>query len=149
MYDYIKTSHEFIPILELKLNHVWINAITNTAFFRMLVAPTVKDKTGMGKVMGYVQSITRQRYILNISRIAKDIVTERFAMKEKLGSAPDRNDMLDSFIEKGLTQEEAEAESLLQMSSSIAHLLEIITNIATAWPAQIQPPPPSAAQCST
>jgi hypothetical protein len=54
MYDYIKTSHEFIPILELKLNHVWIIAITNTAFFRMLVAPTVKDKTGMGKVMGYV-----------------------------------------------------------------------------------------------
>jgi hypothetical protein len=39
-------------------------------------------------------------------------------MKEKLGSAPARNDMLDSFIEKGLTQEEAEAESLLQMYSS-------------------------------
>jgi hypothetical protein len=36
-------------------------------------------------------------------------------MKEKLGSTPDRNDMLDSFIEKGLTREEAEAESLLQM----------------------------------
>jgi hypothetical protein len=54
MYDYIKTSHEFIPILELKLNHVWINAITSTDLFMYLVAPTVKDKTGMGKVMGYV-----------------------------------------------------------------------------------------------
>lgn len=54
MYEYIKTSHEFIPILELKLNHPWINAITNTAFFRMLVAPRIEDKTGMGKVMGYV-----------------------------------------------------------------------------------------------
>jgi hypothetical protein len=55
--------------------------------------------------------------MLNGHRIAKEIVTERFALKEKLGSAPDRNDMLDSFIEKGLTQEEAEAESLLQMYS--------------------------------
>jgi hypothetical protein len=54
MYEYIKTSHEFIPILELKLNHPWINAITSTAFFRMLVAPRIEDKTGMGKVMGYV-----------------------------------------------------------------------------------------------
>lgn len=54
MYEYIKTSHEFIPILELKLNHPWINAITNTSLFRMLVAPRIEDKTGMGKVMGYI-----------------------------------------------------------------------------------------------
>jgi hypothetical protein len=69
-------------------------------------------------------------------------------MKEKLGSAPERNDMLDSFIEKGLTQEEAEAESLLQMYSS-SHINKKFTNSITAWPAQIQPPPPSAAPCST
>lgn len=36
-------------------------------------------------------------------------------MKEKFDLTSENKDMLDSFIEKGLTQEEAEAESLLQM----------------------------------
>jgi hypothetical protein len=36
-------------------------------------------------------------------------------MREKFGTTSESKDMLDSFIEKGLTQEEAEAESLLQM----------------------------------
>jgi hypothetical protein len=50
-------------------------------------------------------------------RIAKQIVAEKFALKEKFGVSDNGNgkDMLDSFIEKGLTVEEAEAESLLQM----------------------------------
>jgi hypothetical protein len=61
MYDYVKTSHEFIPILELKLNHSWINAITNTSLFRLLVAPTAEDKKGMGKVMGYVPPWNKNR----------------------------------------------------------------------------------------
>jgi hypothetical protein len=52
MYDYVKTSHEFIPILELKLNHAWFNAFTSTRLFLKLVAPTAEDKVGMGKVMG-------------------------------------------------------------------------------------------------
>jgi hypothetical protein len=54
MYDYVKTSHEFMPILELKLNHAWIRWITTTPLFLKLVAPTAKDRVGMGKVMGYV-----------------------------------------------------------------------------------------------
>jgi hypothetical protein len=54
---------------------------------------------------------------LTRDRIAKAIVTEKFAKKAKFGSSSDGDgkDMLDSFIEKGLTQEEVEAESLLQM----------------------------------
>jgi hypothetical protein len=52
MYDYVKTSHDFIPILELKLNHAWFNYLTSTRWFRALVAPTAEDKVGMGKVMG-------------------------------------------------------------------------------------------------
>jgi hypothetical protein len=54
MYDYVKTSHEFIPILELKLNHAWIQYITTRWWFLKLVAPTAEDKVGMGKVMGCV-----------------------------------------------------------------------------------------------
>jgi hypothetical protein len=73
MYDYIKTSHEFIPILELKLNHVWINTITSTDLFRYLVAPTVKDKTGMGKVMGYVLVNPKQtRYTNKLQNRKRD-----------------------------------------------------------------------------
>lgn len=122
MYDYVATSHEFIPILELKLNHSWIQWITTTRLFLKLVAPRATDKVGMGKVMGYVEHVAVllrvfMCHVLTIPSIAKEIVAEKFAMKEKFGSSSEgeAKDMIDSFIEKGLTQEEAEAESLLQM----------------------------------
>lgn len=52
MYQYVSTSHEFIPILELKLNHSYINSITNSALFQKMVAPKAEDQIGMGRVMG-------------------------------------------------------------------------------------------------
>lgn len=44
------------------------------------------------------------------SRIAKEVVGERFGPEKKV-----QRDMLGSFIRHGLTQQEAESESLVQM----------------------------------
>jgi hypothetical protein len=69
MYDYVSTSHEFIPILELKLNHSWIQWITTTRPFLKLVAPRHTDKVGMGKVMGYVELCSNSFMGLGTSRV--------------------------------------------------------------------------------
>jgi hypothetical protein len=44
-------------------------------------------------------------------RITKQVVGERFGLGKKTSS----QDMLDSFIRHGLTQEEAESETMLQV----------------------------------
>jgi hypothetical protein len=77
--------------------------------------------------------VTLQAIISNLlilPSIAKDIVAQKFTMKEKFGSSSegDGQDMVDSFIEKGLTQEEAEAESLLQMQENRIFFLGGITD---------------------
>jgi len=56
--------------------------------------PSEKDQLGLGKVMG----------------IAKQVVGERFGRNKKI-----QNDMLGSFIRHGLTQKEAESETLVQI----------------------------------
>jgi hypothetical protein len=47
---------------------------------------------------------------MHLSRIAKDVVAERFGPNRKT-----RRDMIGSFIRHGLTQREAEAEAVLQL----------------------------------
>lgn len=48
--------------------------------------------------------------LLNSSRITKQVVGERFGPDKKT-----QQDMLGSFIRHGLTQEEVESETILQM----------------------------------
>jgi hypothetical protein len=53
-------------------------------------------------------------------RVAKRVVAERYGLDRKV-----QGDMLGSFVRDGLTQEEAETESLLQMywlPSTIVHI---------------------------
>jgi len=56
--------------------------------------PSDKDPIGFGAIMG----------------VAKQIVSERFGPDKKV-----KQDMLGSFVAHGLTQSEAESESILQM----------------------------------
>lgn len=51
VHDYIKTIRAFMPVLELQTNHVAMNAIMSSSLVQALAAPTVKDRTGMGKVI--------------------------------------------------------------------------------------------------
>jgi hypothetical protein len=54
VHDYIKTIKAFMPILELRGNHPWLNYLLNTRIIQALAAPSSTDRTGMGKVIGFV-----------------------------------------------------------------------------------------------
>ncbi|KAH7346262.1 cytochrome P450 [Rhexocercosporidium sp. MPI-PUGE-AT-0058] len=94
LHDYIKTVRAYIPVLELQTNIPFVNTILSSTIVRKLMAPTAKDRIGMGKIMG----------------IAKEIVGERFGPDAKV-----QNDMLGSFVRHGLTLAETESEALLQI----------------------------------
>lgn len=78
--------------------HRWIEA----SYLVDLVAPSANDKTGLGRIVGAAQQEIAPRY--------NDL------------DQKDSQDMLGSFIRHGLTQEEAESNSVLQMSVEL-HLL--------------------------
>ena len=52
VYDYIKTVGDFMPILEMESHFPLIYRILNSGLVRSLLAPSTKDKLGLGKMMG-------------------------------------------------------------------------------------------------
>ncbi|OCT52372.1 pisatin demethylase [Cladophialophora carrionii] len=119
LYNYNKTSTAFFPVLELGTNFPWVHAILSSPLLQALAGPKPEDKAGLGAIIG----------------IAQEIVAERFHSGSE---SKNEKDMLNSFIRHGLTQLEAESESLLQIlagSDSTATtirmtLLFILTNPA-------------------
>ena len=51
MYEYIKTIRAFMPVLELQTNSPFVNAIMSSRIMKALLAPTARDRTGMGPVI--------------------------------------------------------------------------------------------------
>lgn len=93
LYDYHKSSAAFYPIMELGSNHPTILSILNSRVMQG-AAPKPTDKIGFGAIVG----------------VAHKAVAARFGSDAK--KIPD---MLGSFIDHGLTQQECEVESLLQI----------------------------------
>ncbi|KAK3071492.1 hypothetical protein LTR53_008537 [Teratosphaeriaceae sp. CCFEE 6253] len=92
--------------------------LTNIMKFPAIKAalPKSTDKRGLGRVMGF----------------ARDRVQERFGPK-----AVRRQDMLDAFIKRGLTQEELESETLTQItagSDSTASALRMTLHFISTSP---------------
>jgi cytochrome P450 len=94
LYDYVKTSNAFFPFMELGTNVPLIHSVLSSNLVQSIAGPKAEDRLGLGAIIG----VTRR------------LVAERFGSTAK---AP--QDMLSSFIAHGLTQEEAESESLLQL----------------------------------
>ncbi|TGO46521.1 hypothetical protein BCON_0320g00090 [Botryotinia convoluta] len=93
MYDYIKTVEQLLPAAVVAGVLPWLLTLSRSFIFKPFL-PTEKDKLGFGKMI----------------QVAKDIVTKRFGESKEV-----QNDMLGSFIAHGLTQEEANPETLLQV----------------------------------
>ncbi|KAF8848799.1 pisatin demethylase [Acephala macrosclerotiorum] len=114
MFSYIKTTEDTIPVMNLIGALPWLAQVLHSRVFKSLL-PTDKDVHGLGKVM----------------RIAKEAVGERFGPNKK-----EQRDMLGSFVRRGLTQREAESETLMQIlagsdttaSAIRATILHIITS---------------------
>jgi cytochrome P450 len=83
--------------MELGTNVPFIHAILSSRVMQALAGPKPEDKAGMGAIIGVLQKV----------------VADRFS-GENEDEKKDR-DMLDVFMGRGLTQLEAESESLLQI----------------------------------
>ena len=70
-----------------------------------------------------------------MNSVAQKVVAERFGEKKI-----ERDDMLGSFVRHGLTQQECESESLLQMYVGLVSSLPDVDLFLLAWQAQIPPP---------
>ena len=53
MYEYIQTIRAFMPVLELQTNSPFTNWIMSSRLVKAILAPTAKDRTGMGPVIRY------------------------------------------------------------------------------------------------
>ncbi|KAJ5602705.1 Cytochrome P450 [Penicillium hordei] len=93
VYQYLHMMESFMPMVAIILVYPWLCDILESRFLHMM-GPKDTDKTGMGKVMGF----------------AKEVVSQRFGPKKII-----RKDMLGSFIAHGMTQDEANSETLVQI----------------------------------
>ena len=97
LYDYNASSTAFMPVLAMGASVPIIGDILKSRIVQFLAGPKSKDKAGLGAIIGWSQEVVRQRF--------EGKSTELYG----------RPYMLDSFIKHGLTQLEAESESLLQI----------------------------------
>lgn len=93
LYEYIENIEKTLPAVLIATIFPSVNWILRQDIVQKYL-PSEKDPVGFGKIVG----------------ITKGIVAERFGPEKKV-----HHDMLGSFVAHGLTQEEAESETLLQM----------------------------------
>ncbi|KAL4877399.1 cytochrome P450 [Aspergillus karnatakaensis] len=94
LHGYIANQTAMLPVFEWFSTLPILERITRLPAISQMAMPTPQDKTGAGLLMG----------------VAKRIVAARFGPDKK-----ERRDMLGSFIAHGLTQEEAQQETVLQI----------------------------------
>jgi hypothetical protein len=111
--SYIKIIEEAFPFVMILATFPELCQIFFSRIFKP-IWPKDTDKTGIGKLMGYVRSRPGLPFdlvwLICLASIARDLAAERFGPNKKV-----RRDMLGSFIRHGLTKEEAQSEALLQM----------------------------------
>ncbi|KAK4245539.1 cytochrome P450 [Corynascus novoguineensis] len=93
VYNYISIIEKQLPVIGMMLNYPGFVKLLNWPIFNRLL-PKAEDESGMGKLMG----------------LAKEAAAERFGPNKKV-----QKDMLGSFVARGLTQDEVEAEIPLQL----------------------------------
>lgn len=93
LFDYIKTTEESLPLMQMIALLPWLLSVLQSPLFK-LIRPTHTDAIGLGRIM----------------RIAKEVVSERYGDSKIV-----KPDMLGSFVAHGLTQKDAESESLVQI----------------------------------
>ncbi|KAK3500553.1 cytochrome P450 [Neurospora crassa] len=94
VFGYIYMVHNLVYGNAMGATIPIIGKILSNPLFLKMFGPTTKDPRGMGLIM----------------KVAREIVAKRFAPDAK-----DQQDMLGSFIRRGLTQRQCETESIFQI----------------------------------
>nr|UYD62320.1 cytochrome P450 [Leptographium qinlingense (nom. inval.)] len=93
LYSYIKITEDSMPVMMILSIFPKLALVLQSPLFRHLM-PSEHDRVGFGKFIS----------------VAKEIVGDRVSSDQ-----PHRRDMLGSFLAHGLTRQEAEGETLLQI----------------------------------
>lgn len=96
LYDYIRSSTAYFPIMEMGSNHPWILRFLNSRLMRG-AAPKPGDKVGFGAIIGF----------------ARDTISARYSAHRSKDGDIEKRDMLNAFIKHGLTQQQTESEALI------------------------------------
>lgn len=118
LHGYIKTVRAYMPVLELQTNVPLINTALGNAAIRKMMAPTARDRFGLGKMMG----------------VAKEVAAERFGEGKKV-----KADMLGSFVKHGMNQAQTESEALLQMYVYNVFPIPSFRHISCMWNLKNEP----------
>jgi cytochrome P450 len=114
-FGYIENLQEFLPAIIVFGAYPELQKILRLPLVKH-VMPKATDKRGLGRVMGF----------------AKERVNERFGIKAVV-----RDDMLGSFIKRGLSQEQLESETLTQItagSDSTASAIRMTLHFVSTTP---------------
>jgi cytochrome P450 len=93
VYDYIKITMTSVPAMMVISTYPMLTKVLHSPFFRKIL-PKDTDKIGFGALIGIANHVTAKRF---------------------KPDAPDHHDMLGSFIRHGLNEDEAAAETLIQI----------------------------------
>lgn len=97
IYNYIQTMWENFPVMNFMLAYPPVVRFLNLPAIQKNLVPSVKDRTGLGKIKG----------------VAFDTVKQRFA--EKQSGKEGKIDMMDSFIKNGLSESQIADNTLAQL----------------------------------
>lgn len=119
VHEYIATMWVNFPIVHFLTTYPPATRFLSLPLMQKMMAPSMKDRVGLGK----------------IKAVAFDAVSKRIAEKKAGTREKDaRNDMMDSFIEKGLTESQIADNLLVQLLagsdttvSSLRHIFVQIT----------------------
>ena len=113
LYSYIKITEDSMPVMMFLSIFPSLALVLQSPLFRRLL-PSEHDRVGFGKFISYVDWFSFFFLLCYISltnhRVARQVVGDRVSSDK-----PHRRDMLGSFLAHGLTREEAEGETLLQI----------------------------------
>jgi len=120
-YSYLEKVGESLSMMMIASIFPWLVPIFHSPLLRGFI-PSEKDVLGLGKIMKYVPPILRPKNmdIYLWCSIAHEAVGKRFGPDKT-----EKRDMLGSFVRHGLTQTEAESESLVQMYVFLLNLCSV------------------------
>jgi Cytochrome P450 len=137
-HEYLQSTANSLPAIAMVSSVPWVGRLLQNPWIGKLVSPSGTEEKGIGKVIGFVIRPLFTTFILShltcSHRVATEMVAERFLPGSK--KRTEKPDMLQSFINHGITQEEAVFESIITilggsdtMAIAIrATMLFIITN---------------------
>ncbi|KAJ4006256.1 hypothetical protein NW752_010904 [Fusarium irregulare] len=109
LYDYYGSIAQGLPIIQALTIFPWIVTLFEKSAILRRIMPSPEDEHGYGRLLGFAKKRARERF-----------------GPEKV----EKRDMLGSFIRHGITQKEAEAETIVQMMAGTdpgATLLRVAT----------------------